>query len=49
MSGIAFLAVAPLTRPDRIETIACELRTMPSEEAYYLMRVANAEDVEMNG
>mgnify|MGYP001267639774 CR=1 FL=1 len=33
--GLLFLAVAPLTRPDRIEAIARALCAMPSEEAYY--------------
>ncbi|MGQ9851429.1 MAG: ASCH domain-containing protein [Aggregatilineaceae bacterium] len=33
--GLLFLAIAPLSRVDRIEAIARELHTMPSEEAYY--------------
>lgn len=33
--GLLFLAIAPLSRLDRIEAISRELRAMPSEEAYY--------------
>lgn len=33
--GLLFLAVAPLSRPDRVEAIAHALRAMPSEEVYY--------------
>ncbi len=33
--GLLFLTVAPLSRLDRIEAISREVRTMPSEEAYY--------------
>lgn len=33
--GLLFLTIAPLSRLDRIETISREIRTMPSEEAYY--------------
>lgn len=33
--GLLFLTVAPLSRLDRIEAISYQLRTMPSEEAYY--------------
>ncbi len=33
--GLLFLAVAPLSRMDRVEAISRELRAMPSEEAYY--------------
>lgn len=33
--GLLFLAVKPLTKLNRIEAISAEMRTMPSEEAYY--------------
>lgn len=33
--GLLFLAIAPLSRMDRIEAIARQLHTIPSEEAYY--------------
>ncbi len=33
--GLLFLALRPLVRVDRMESIAAGLRSMPSEEAYY--------------
>lgn len=33
--GLLFLAVKPLTKLSRVEAISAEMRSMPSEEAYY--------------
>jgi hypothetical protein len=43
--GLLFLAVAPLSRMDRVEAISRELRMMPSEEAYYWYSKCTAPDV----